>query len=241
MHARAEGNKQEILLVRMELARLRVGAHRRVAREHAAVDQAQALERERREIGRRGCRRVCGLREKRIVLRPAVRFRERGLEEPGRGACHVVGRDEDIRERFMQSRGAEVFREPALERARGILGPRKPAERRRFSKHAPVKDRAAVLEIGCVYLPRGVLGLSARIRHRQRAREQAARRGARDEVEQAAYGLARQPFNFCEKRRRNDAADAPSVYGQDRNHAATAFPPCYIQSMGKAGKKRLHT
>ena len=223
MGARAEREHQRQLVEAARPDDVGVGAHRRVDRVHAAVDQrigpvaADVRDLDRLEVRRRRRRRAGDLRQREVIGRVAAGARR--AEEEREPVLDVVGRDEHVGQRGRQPRVAEILRDRGVEPVVVVALVDPAVERDDLLQQAAVEDLRALLDVdvgqlfGAVERPPVGAGTG------EAAGEDPTRRGAGDEVDHLRDPAAGAALDLRQHERGDQAADAAAV-DAEHLHAA---------------------
>ena len=236
--ARSHRHDEDLVVVRMQVLRLHVGAERRIVRVDAAVDEAAV---------RRGRLELLGLEERRrrrgrprdephgeVVARVLLRLVPR--EEPRLPRLELVAGHERLRQRLAQHCVAEVVLQYTLDAGRVVLLVDEVVERDDRVPERAVEDARALLVVEGGEIRRRVLRLAVLAGLDEPEREDATRRGARNQVEQLRDPRVRALFDRAEDHRGDDAAYAAAVDRENLEDVCHgALLPLGLEPDGAAG------
>src|SRR3954452_4073427 len=221
----AERDDEVDLVVAARRRERGVRRHRRVQREDAAVDERVAAaagdvaDADRLEVrGRRGGR-AGDVDEREVVGR--VLARPRRAEEERLAALDLVGGDEDVGQRLREPRDAERAAQRRSEAAVVVALVDEAVDRRDAPEQRAVEDLRPLALVQADQVGGGVRRRAVVAGPRQPAREDAARRGPRDEVEQVGGPPAGAALDLGEHDGGDEPADAAAVDREDPHCAAT--------------------
>ena len=184
---------------------------------------ALALEQQRLEVRRSRRRRACDLLHREVVL--VALLGVGAAEEPRPPLLDLEGGHEDVREGVLEPRTAEVVVEHLLGLGGRILLVEHSPDGRQAVQDRTGEDLPSSLRVELRDLLGGVLGLTVLARLRDAQRDDPARRGAGDKVEQARDRPPRASFHVGEHQRWDDPADPSSVDGQNPERSLHVEPP----------------
>jgi hypothetical protein len=150
-----------------------------------------------------------------------ARARARRAEEEREAALDVVGRDQQVRERVAQPRVAQVGREGAVERAVVVALVEQPVRGGDALDQRAVEDLRALGAVELGELLGRVHGPAVRPRAGEAAGEDPTGRGAGDQVEELGGRAPGAALDLGQHERRDEAADAAAVDGEDLHGALT--------------------